>query len=125
VAKDINLMQQIDPGTFYHHRADLSLRNGETGSALKIYREHLMQDSMRTRQFVIKYARLLKNIGETRTQREICLNLINGLYFPLPKTEEDFYYDGFAQFLLGNIDKSNYDYERSHQFDTHYSAFEY
>lgn len=120
-----NQSKSIDPGILYHYLADFHLRKDETNKALAIYEQHLIKLPLRTRQFIIKYARLFKYQGKIQKMREICSNLLSGALFPLPTKEEDFYYDGFAQYLLGNMEKALYDYERSNKFDKYYSEYEF
>ena len=55
---------------------------------------------------------------------EVCKNMINESRIKLPVNHEDFYYDGFAWYLLGNYERAIYDYERSKEYDLYYSEYE-
>ncbi len=78
-----------------------------------------------SRLFILRYALLCKKNGDEKEVQRICQSLLSGGLFCLPKSEEDFYYDGLAHYLLGNSERAQYDYERSHQFGLPYSSIEY
>jgi tetratricopeptide (TPR) repeat protein len=115
--KDINL---------YHHLADLCLTCGRIDEALRVYERELCEPPHRTRQYMMEYARVLNSLDQRRygaLARRICGTVLDGDHFDIPKTGEDFYYDGFANYLLGNNERARYDYERSRGFfDKYYDA---
>jgi len=108
----------------YQLLSELYLKTGRIDDAIKIYQNHLLTPQQVTRQNTIKYARIYKHRGEFRKMREICQQVLDGKLFPLPKTQADFYYDGFAHYLLGNMERARYDFERSLNFDSFYSEYE-
>ena len=85
--------------------------------------ERFLDLEAKTRQCVVRYARILRKLGDEKRMRIECSKMLNGM-FPNPQTCEDFYYDGFAHFLLGNSERAHYDYERSRRFGSHYSQLE-
>ena len=125
----INLLrseaERLNEVNLYHHLADLYLKQGMVSEALDIYRNKLCQRQIRTRQYMIEYARILNASGEKRIAQEICEMVLSRKCFRNPRTSEDFYYDGFANYLLGEHARARYDYERSSGFfDKYYSEME-
>ena len=125
----INLLnreaEHQDDLSLYHHLADLYLKLGMVTEALDIYKNKLCQSQRRTRQFMVEYARILNAIGEKEMVQEVCEMVLNRKYFRNPRTTEDFYYDGFANYLLGEYARARYDYERSSGFiDKYYDEMD-
>ncbi len=60
-------------------------------------------------------ARLLRRSVPSvhRKARQIVRTVLDRDNFPLPQIPNDFYYDGFAQWMLGNRERSDYDFDRS------------
>jgi pentatricopeptide repeat protein len=104
-----------DPN-LYHHLADLCVSRGRLSEALDIYRNKLCGNQTATRQYMVEYARILKKMGDGKAMKEICEKVLGRDFFKPPGTAEDFYYDGFANYLLGRHDRARYDYERSAGF---------
>ena len=65
---------------------------------------------------MVEYARILNAAGDKRMLRDVCEMVLSRKYFKNPRTNEDFYYDGFANYLLGNHERARYDYERCSGF---------
>lgn len=108
-----------DP-SLYHHLADLCVSRGRMSEALDIYRNKLCRNQT-TRPYMVEYARVLKTMGDRKAFKEICEKVLRRDFFKPPSTSEDFYYDGFANYLLGRHDRARYDYERSAGFfETYY-----
>ena len=105
--------------TINFYLAEFYLTTGMVGKTLTIYEKHLVKPGVITRRFAVQHARILKRLGNEKRTRTVCLRILGG-QFPTPRSCEDFYYDGFANYLLGNSERAQYDFERSHQFDTWY-----
>ncbi|MCX6842182.1 MAG: tetratricopeptide repeat protein [candidate division WOR-3 bacterium] len=100
----------------YHYLADLYLKTGKVPAALTLYERKLCPDPVRGRQFTIEFARVLYATAGKAKLREVCERVLDRRHFRNPATPEDFFYDGFANYLLGNLDRARYDYERSAGF---------
>ncbi len=120
--KDVN--KSYDKTLLYHYLSDFYLEHGRVKEAIRIYKEYLLQPKIRTRQLMVKCARIYKNTGKYSLMKKVCEKMLSGKLFPVPKEKEDFYYDGFAWYLLGNKERANYDYERSTDYDLYYSEYE-
>jgi hypothetical protein len=59
-------------------------------------------------------------MGDETRMRIECSRIL-GEMFPTPQTFEDFYYDGFANFILRKAERAQHDYERARRFSPHYS----
>jgi tetratricopeptide (TPR) repeat protein len=114
---------RLDKLILNHYLSDFYLKRGEINKAVSIYENYLVCDKNRTRQLFIKYARIFKHLKNNNKVKSICRELLYGKLFPLPVTREDFYYDGFAQYLLENEERASYDFERSDNFDLYYSHY--
>jgi tetratricopeptide (TPR) repeat protein len=112
---------KLNISDLYHQLAEFNLFLNEPRKAAAIYEKHLLDLEAKTRQCVVRYARILRKLGDEKRMRIECSKMLNGM-FPNPQTCEDFYYDGFAHFLLGNSERAHYDYERSRRFGSHYSV---
>lgn len=113
--------RRLDDTVLYHHLAGFCLGIGRHEEGLGIYREILCSPARRTRQFFVEYARALTTLGHRREAEQACRQVLSSGQFRTPVSAEDFFYDGFANFLLGNRERAQYDYERSGGFcRTHY-----
>ena len=72
---------------------------------------------------LVNYARALKKTGNTKF-KEICISVLNKGSAGNPETFEDYYWNGFANYLIGNIERANYDFDRSQNYDLYYSEVE-
>jgi hypothetical protein len=76
----------------------------------------------------VEHARILKAVGGATNlakMREVCTQVLDSMIFgDSPLTTHDFYYMGFANYLLGNYEFANYDYERSGGLFKYYNGFE-
>jgi tetratricopeptide (TPR) repeat protein len=111
---------KLNISDLYHQLAEFSLFLNEPRKAAAIYEKHLLGPEENRRQRVVSYARILRKLGDEKRMKIECSKMLNGM-FPNPQTCEDFYYDGFAHFLLGNAERSQYDFERSRRFGLYYS----
>ena len=115
---------RIDTPYIRFNLSKLYLETDRVSKALKIYRDVLLKPEHRTRFFMIQYARIFKAMEDGQKVEDICREILGGQLFPPPKTASDYYFDGFAQYLLGNIERARYDFERSSNFDFYYSEFD-
>ena len=111
---------KINKTRIYLYIADTYLEMGETGKALKIYENNLLNSVNVDRYILIRYARIQNHLMNSTEVQKICHRILSEYFFPPPKTHSDFYYDGFAQYLLGNEERAKYDFERSNNFDQYY-----
>jgi tetratricopeptide (TPR) repeat protein len=119
---------RLDDPNLYHHLADAYLRAGMIREASGVYEGRLCNPATGSRQYYVEYARILKALGgpanETR-MRKICELVLDPQAFgAAPPSAQDFYYAGFANYLLGNHDLARYDYERSGRLFQYYSHFD-
>ncbi|MBN2103768.1 tetratricopeptide repeat protein [bacterium] len=107
-----------------HYLALFYFYLGMDQKAIKVYEEKLLHYRPPSRQFTIEYARIMKYYDQLKMRR-VCEEVLNRDYFPIPKTKEDFFYDGYANFLLENHERAKYDYERSEDFcDQYYNQLD-
>jgi tetratricopeptide (TPR) repeat protein len=111
---------KLNASDLQYQLAEFDLFINEPRKAAAIYEKHLLGPEVKTRRLIVRYARILLNMGDENRMRIECGKMINGM-FPNPQTCEDFYYDGFAYFLLGNAERAHHDYERSRRFGPYYS----
>lgn len=119
--------ERQDDLNLYHHLADAYLRAGMSRESLHVYEDRLCRHGCWTRQYLVDYARILNAIGGVRNRvkmLEVCQKVLDPKNFcaSLP-TAEDFYYMGFANYLLGNHELAHYDYERSGRIFEYYDEF--
>ncbi len=115
---------KYDKFLLYQYLSDFYLEYNRVSEAILIYEKYLLNPDQRTRQLMLKYARIFKNIGEYSKMKEVCEEMLSYKLFSIPNKKEDFYYDGFAWYLLGNEERAKYDYDRSTGFDLYYSEYE-
>lgn len=126
--KAFQLLQKIntadtDPETMAFV-AKQSFRFQEFEQAIRIYQQLLSNKNTATREYMVSLARIHKHLGEQEKMRSLCKQVLNKRQFGLPQTEQDFYFTGFAQYLLGNHDRAEYDHERSDGYDAYYDQYE-
>lgn len=108
----------------YHHLADAYLKADMVYEALRVYKDKLSYHGC-PRKYLIEHARILKSVGgaENRAKAgKLCGEVLGRADAPL--TAEDFYYAGFANYLLGDYSCARYDYERSGRLYEYYDQFE-
>ncbi|MEO0082551.1 MAG: toll/interleukin-1 receptor domain-containing protein [candidate division WOR-3 bacterium] len=108
--------RRLDDTILHHYLASFCLSIGEHEEGLRIFREVLCAPGRRTRQFMVEYARALTTLGRSREAGQVCRQVLSREFFRAPATAEDFFYDGFANYLLGHGERARYDYERSAGF---------
>jgi tetratricopeptide (TPR) repeat protein len=111
----------------YHHLADAYLKAGMIREGLRVYKDKLCRPDGQTRQYLVEYARILNVVGGFTNMvkmRQVCEQVLDTKTFDdAPPTAEDFYYMGFANYLLGNHKLARYDYERSSRLFKYYDKF--
>lgn len=124
--------KNLNSANIYHHLADMYIRCEYFEEALDIYDQNLCSREKSEnwrRQFFIEYARLLRYLDTGSNQRKICdlcKTVLDFNSFPNPQTNEDFFYMGYANFLLGNNDLAKYDFDRSTGFcEKYYDKFDF
>ena len=95
-------------------------RFGMTNEATQVYRNFLVDGSERTRNTIIAFAKFLQRNGHQDEAEKICRRMLSAQQFPNPVREEDFYLDGYANYILGNVERARYDYERSGKRQPYY-----
>ncbi len=95
-----------------HHRlAAIYTEGGDFEEALAIYREHLCVEGGWTRQYMTEYARLLGALGHRAEADRVCRLVTSTSPFGVPATPHDYYYYGFALYLLGRADAADASFE--------------
>ncbi|MGA1876182.1 MAG: tetratricopeptide repeat protein, partial [bacterium] len=119
----MGFVEDDDGITLYHHLADLYIQARMMDQALRIYEDKLCKKQGMDRQFMVEHARILIHVGREEEAMRVCEEVLNRKYFLPPKTSKEFFYDGFANYLLGNHERARYDYERSLDFyEKYYDA---
>jgi tetratricopeptide (TPR) repeat protein len=111
--------RRLDDTNLYHRLADLLLKAGEVSAALSIYREKLCTPERRKRQYLVEYARILvttRRDPDGQVVPELCKTALSRASMGYPQTNEDFFYDGFANYMIGRHERARYDFERSSGF---------
>ncbi|MDQ3130702.1 MAG: TIR domain-containing protein [Acidobacteriota bacterium] len=122
---------KIKTANLYHHLADTYLCTGRIQESLRIYEDILCNSLNRAdwiRQYFIEYAQILKSVNKIRNYEKIlvaCEKVLDSNSFPLPNSKEDFFYTGFAYYLLDKHKEARFDYNRSLDFcDQYYDEIE-
>lgn len=111
----------------YHHLADAYLNEGMLYEALDVYQSVLAHPGC-PRKHLIGYARILKVLGGSVNMAQVsklCGKVLDPAAFDgAPLTAEDWYYSGFANYLLGDHARARYDYDRSGALYAYYDCFD-
>lgn len=110
---------KLHESILYHYLAHTYWKNHRIQEAISIYKNYLLALNPNSRQYNLELAQLIRNI-DYNEMTSICKKVLNPKYFPLPKSKKDFYYDGFANYLLGEKQRARYDFERSREFSHTY-----
>jgi tetratricopeptide (TPR) repeat protein len=120
--------ERQDDLNLYHHLADAYLKVDMIRESLRVYRDKLCRPGSRTRQYLVEYARILNAVGGVTNAVgvvKVCREVLDpGNFGDSPLTAKDFYYSGFANYLLGDYPRARYDYERSGELYGYYDQFE-
>jgi len=111
----------------YHHLADAYLKAHMIREGLQVYHNKLCSPACRTRQYLVECARILHAVDGVKNEekvREICGQVLDSKNFSdSPPSAVDFYYMGFANYLLGNYELARYDHERSGKLFKYYNQY--
>jgi tetratricopeptide (TPR) repeat protein len=110
---------KFDAITIYHYLAHAYWHDCLDDQAIQVYENRLLKLQPHSRQFWLEYARMVKP-GNPEKMKTACRRVLDGQSFPLPRTAGDFFYDGFANFLLGEHQRARYDFERSGDYCSYY-----
>lgn len=118
---------RLDDLNLYHHLAAAYLKAGMIREGLRVYEDRLCRPGCRTRQYLVEHARVLRTVGgimNLEKMREVCRQVLDPKSCgDSPLAAQDFYYMGFANYLLGNYPLARYDYERSGRLFQYYDSF--
>ncbi|MCD9186227.1 MAG: TIR domain-containing protein [Pyrinomonadaceae bacterium] len=116
------IAEKLDSANIYHHLADIFMRCGYLEEALDVFAQKLCSYENREkwrRQFFIEYARILRYLDTKTNQRkicELCEMVLDFNTFSPPLTGEDYFYTGYANFLMGKNQLAKFDFDRSKGF---------
>jgi len=105
---------------YYHYLGSYYYKIGEINKSIAIYENVLCSPQNMKRQYSTEFARILFQTGNDRKGRDLCMDIIKNKPFGNPSSYEDFFYDGFVNYLIGRYERAEYDYERSGGFSTNY-----
>jgi tetratricopeptide (TPR) repeat protein len=129
VANAIHILSSVAERTksvsLYHYLADTYWNAGESMRALRVYEAHLClveTPSDYARQLLVEYARMLRTIEGDRSieARGACERAVDLKVLPLTHSKADFFYLGFAHYLLGKKETARYFFENSLGFSADY-----
>jgi tetratricopeptide (TPR) repeat protein len=103
--------QSLQNDNLYHHLATLLYERGRISDSFEVY-ELLRRPRFRRRIYAVGYARRLFLQRKAALMREVCREVVSPNLYGIPRTAEDFWHCGFTQFLMGNIELSEYDRSR-------------
>lgn len=97
----------------YNHLANVLIGTGQTMDSLALRREILCRPPYRDRRELVKLARLCDALGKTTERDSAAREVLDPKGFPPPRTPDEFFQCGYAQFLLGRLELAEYDRIRS------------
>ncbi len=117
-----NRTKSID---LYHYLADAYWNASEYAEALAVYETHLCTittPSDYARQILVEYARRIRPIegDESIKARLACERAVDLNILAPPQTKADFFFTGFAHYLLGKIELAKYFFDNSAGFSNEY-----
>ncbi|HEX8247014.1 MAG TPA: TIR domain-containing protein [Pyrinomonadaceae bacterium] len=128
IADKLETADKSNIAALYYYLTGAYFRIDEIEKGLKIYKDVLCNPSPAnrdywSRKFFICYALTLKAFDDEKYKKEIhsiCEKVLDGKFFPSPMTKEEYYYTGFANYLLGRDERAKYDFARSEDFSDDY-----
>jgi tetratricopeptide (TPR) repeat protein len=110
-----------DSTAFLYYLTQLSSELGEISNSLH-YLDILTMRHPKDRKYWITKAILLWRVDNHAEAQKVAAEVLNSRNFSLPETADDFYYDGFANWILQHPELADYDFSRSGKPpDDHYS----
>jgi tetratricopeptide (TPR) repeat protein len=110
--------KKLDKQFLYGYLAEHYSSQNKPFKSIGIYEKWLINDNP-TKRTLLFYAIALRNAGRPN-YKDVCKKILNSEEFGLPSTPEDFYWNGFANYLLENSSRAHYDFERSNHFQPWY-----
>ncbi|MBN2103765.1 toll/interleukin-1 receptor domain-containing protein [bacterium] len=95
----------------------------EFDQAIQIFEKLNTDPETVTRETLIIQARIFRQLENHEKMKELCKRVISDAGLSLPQTKKDFYFTGFANYLLDELERARYDFERSEAFDDYYNQF--
>jgi hypothetical protein len=108
---------RLDTRKLYAYLAEHYTSVSDYSRSIEIYEKWIVNNNPDKRER-LHYALNLKSNGNSK-YTAICNDVLN----QLPKTRKDFYWTGFANYLLGHEEIAKYEYERSGSFDIYYDQY--
>lgn len=103
-----------------HHLAMYTALGGDLRKSQRYFTD-LVQCCPQKRQYRVEFAQIHWRVGNRGESRRQAATLFDRGLFDLPAMPADFYLDGFANWILGNNARAEYDFERSgYSTDQHY-----
>jgi tetratricopeptide (TPR) repeat protein len=115
--------RMINANNLRQRLADYYFEIGKRSQAHHIYKNFLIPPICTDRGLMAAYALILKKMGDKNECIKVCLDLLSFKTFGNPTIFPDFYYCGLANYLLGNIPRAEYDFERSNGFGLWYEQY--
>ncbi len=111
----------LQDAEFLHHLALRAFQCREEKEAGACFVELLRRQPPK-RNWLIDAAQAYWCMGNHALARQVATRALTDETLPMPSTREDFYCDGFANYILGRHDRADYDFGRSrHPAEDHYS----
>lgn len=108
---------RLDTRKLYGYLAEHHTSVSKYSRSIDIYEKWIVNNNPDKRER-LHYAFNLKNHGDSK-YKAICNDVLN----QLPETKKDFYWSGFANYLLGREEIAKYEYIRSGSFDIYYDQY--
>lgn len=130
IADKLETADKLKIADLYYYLTGAYFKIDAVDKGLRVYKDVLCNPhpdyrDYWSREFFICYALTLKALDNEKYIKEIhsiCENVLDRKFFPSPVTREEYYYTGFANYLLGRNERAKYDYERSEDFCGGYYA---
>jgi len=103
--------QILDKRFLKEYLAENYIAENDPWESISIFESGLIRENP-TKRTQVFYAIALKNAGKNK-YLEVCHKMLDPETSGLPITPEDYYWNGLANYLLGNTSRARYDYERS------------
>ena len=104
-------VEMTDP-VLLHHLATYTALGGDLRKALAHFKK-LVASCPGERQYVVECAQIHWRIGDRTAARQLATSLFDRSLFAPPASPSNFFLDGFANWILGNQTRADYDFERS------------
>jgi len=102
----------VEDPNYLHHLATLAFQNQLTTQALHHFRM-LLERCPQNRQYLGDAAQAFWVAGDRGQACELALSVLDRSVMPLPSTENDFYIDGLANYIRGDLQRARCDFVRS------------